>query len=227
MGALKLTVWTHQIILYAYRKVMYMRRNEVRKLRLNIQTWILFVGFCLSLGSQTGCPKSPGATQKIPANPPFFRDVPPDQGPWQVKVGGDDKSYQKLYLHGKDEVMIAATFARIDEQIEVDLTDPRNQQALAEISLQGFCKSLDAQCLVDSSDLAWIVGTSLKYIYVRFHAEKKGMPPLTGLIYYRFDQPFQTMYILLCDTKLYDSYEMVFLNYLSQAEFRPQGFFGS
>lgn len=187
-----------------------------------------FVIISLSLLVLNGCPKS-SATNSLkqpPPNPPFFKDIPPEQGPWRVQVVTASNAYQKIYLHTKADVIIAATFSRIDEQLNVDLTDPRNQKTLAEMAMDNFCKAIEAQCLADSSDIAWIVGTSLKYIYVRFHATKKGMNPLQGLIYYRFDQPFQTMYLLICDTTIYDNFETVFLNYLTTAEFRPMGFSG-
>lgn len=184
----------------------------------------LFVSFSVLILS--GCPTTTATTAAAqpPPNPPFFKDIPPEQGPWRVQVVTAQNAYQKIYLHTKADVIIAATFAKIDEPVNVDITDPRAQKALAEMALDNFCKAIEAQCLADSSDIAWIVGTSLKYIYVRFHATKKGMKPLQGLIYYRFDQPFQTMYLLICDAAIYDNFETVFLNYLTTAEFRPLGF---
>mgnify|MGYP005831378485 CR=1 FL=1 len=181
---------------------------------------ILLIG--LSIFVLSACPKSSvtTATNQPPTNPPFFKDIPPEQGPWRVQVVTAKDAYQKIYIHTTADVIIAATFARINDPINVDLTDPRNQKALAEMALNNFCKAIEAQCLADSSDIAWIVGTSLKYIYVRFHADKKGMKPLQGLLYYRFDQPFQTMYLLICDAIIYDNFETVFLNYLANAEFK-------
>ena|GEM_PF-2801066 len=194
----------------------------MKKRTYRIIGWAIFSLTILFLA--TSCPRPQSATNAAPQNPPFFRDVRPDQGPWEIRVAGDKNSFQKLYVHRKEDAMIAATFARIDEPINIDLTNPRNQQALAEMALESFCKSIEAKCLVSSSDLAWILGTPLQYIYVRFSAEKKGFTPMKGLVYYRFDQPLQTMYILLANSKVYDGFETVFLNYLSKAEFRPEGF---
>lgn len=187
-----------------------------------------FMVISLSLLILNACPKPSGtaSSNQPPPNPPFFKDIPPEQGPWRVQVVTAPNAYQKIYLHAKADVIIAATLSRIEEQVNVDFTDPRNQKVLAELAMDNFCKAIEAQCLADSSDIAWIVGTSLKYIYVRFHATKKGMKPLQGLIYYRFDQPFQTMYLLICDATIYDNFETVFLNYLTTAEFRPMGFSG-
>lgn len=180
--------------------------------------------FSLVFFALAACPHTQTSNTAVPENPPFFSDIRPDQGPWEVHVAGDKNGFQKLYVHRKEEAMIAATFARIDAPVNIDLTNPRNQQVLAEMALEGFCKNIEAKCLVNSADLAWIVGTPLQYIYVRFSAEKKGFPPMKGLVYYRFDQPLQTMYLLLADSKVYDGFETVFLNYLSKLEFRPEGF---
>ncbi len=47
---------------------------------------------------------------------------------------------------------------------------------------------------------------------------------MRGLIYYRFDRPVQTMYLLLSEQKYYDNFENVFLNYLSGVKFYPERF---
>jgi len=189
-----------------------------------INSWARVLGFVIVLIYGAGCPhREIGETSAL-SNPPFFKDVIPDQGPWLVKAGFDKNIYHKLYALRSGGAYIWATFVRIDEPLNIDITNPANQKVLAEIALQAFCKAQEEKCLAISSDVAWIVGVPLKYIYVRFNAEREGFPPMRGLVYYRFDQPYQTMFILLADDRIYDSYETVFFNYLSEVSFNPERF---
>ncbi len=182
---------------------------------------VLFLVLSAFLSVLGACPvKNP--TLMADPNPPFFQDITPPQGPWDVEQKHGKVYYAKFYTHRKLPVMIVATFGNIPGDPNVNMTDPKNQQALAEHALKGVCNGLEINCLVRSSDVAWIIGSPLKYVYVRFMAQKAGHPVMKGLLYSRYDAPIQTLYLLIAPSEVFDTYEGVFLDYIGSAKFNPE-----
>ncbi len=167
---------------------------------------------CLSVKTTSG-----------PSEPSFFSDKAPAKGPWKVEQRRKEGFYAKVYFHKSKPVIIISSFIEAKSPPpEIDTTNPQNQKLLAQSALKNICKGIKAECTVQTSDVAWLVGSPLKYIYVRFGAQKGDYPIMAGLMYYRYDPPIQTIYMIMAAEETFPAYEKVFFDYVAEARFDPE-----
>ena len=172
------------------------------------------------LVSASACLPTGRAARK--SEPSFFSDTTPAKGPWKVEQREKDGFYAKVYSHKIEPVIIISSFIEAESPPPVDATNPQNQKALAQGALKNICEGIGAECSVRTSDMVWLVGSPLKYIYVRFRAQKGDYPIMTGLMYYRYDPPIQTMYMLMAAERTFPAYEDVFSDYVAGSSFGPE-----
>jgi len=184
------------------------------KLHRTGKIWFTIIAVIV-IASSSACPKKPSSAAEETTNPPFFHDAAPAEGPWEAEQHSGKDYYAKIYTHEKLPVMIVTSIVTMGEIPPVDVSDPTNQKLLAESALKGLCAGVESKCLVRNSDLAWIIGSPFTYVYVRFRAQKPGAAVMPGLLYYRFDPPVQTMYMLLAGEEFFNTYESVFADYVS------------
>lgn len=166
---------------------------------------------------------SPGTTARSHAEPSFFSDETPAKGPWEVEQRRKEGFYAKVYSHKSRPVIIISSFIKAKNTPPgIDATNPQNQKILAQSALENICEGIKAKCSVQTSDVAWLMGSPLKYIYVRFRAEKGEYPIMAGLMYYRYDPPIQTIYMIMAAEETFPAYEKVFFDYVAEARFNPE-----